>query len=152
MNGFDWKATIPWLLSLATIAIGIWQYADKQAQANREPFLREQMKFLFEASDVVSTLASTTDAKTWQDARARFWVLYWGPLSLVEDIPVERCMVKAGALVPPPEIAETPELPLKKLQNISYELAHLARNLVIQSWDAQLAMTASNSFKICQNG
>ncbi|MEX0346727.1 MAG: hypothetical protein AB3N20_17520 [Rhizobiaceae bacterium] len=57
-----WKTAIPWLLSIATIAIGIWQYADKQAQANRTPFLEKRLQLVFEASDTGATLATTVDA------------------------------------------------------------------------------------------
>ena len=74
---FDWKVAIPWFLSLVTVAVGIWQYADKQAQANREPFLRKQLDLIFEASDTVSLLANSTNPEAWEKARARFWVLYW---------------------------------------------------------------------------
>ena len=60
---FDWKIAVPWVLSLATVAIGVWQYADKQAQANREPFLKKQLELVFEASETVARLANVTDPK-----------------------------------------------------------------------------------------
>ncbi|TIT47937.1 MAG: hypothetical protein E5W64_15760, partial [Mesorhizobium sp.] len=85
MDHLDWKTFVPWAISIATVLLGIWQYSDKQAQANREPFLKEQTRLLFEASETVSTLANTTDPAVWKNARSRFWTLYWGPLSLVED-------------------------------------------------------------------
>jgi hypothetical protein len=135
---FDWKIAIPWLLSLVTVAVGIWQYADKQAQANREPFLREQLKLVFEASETVSKLANLTTPNEWQEARTRFWVLYWGPLGLVEDPAVARCMVKAGLIVPGPEKTEVPALPLATLKQTSIQLSHAARDLILSSWDVSL--------------
>ena len=91
---------IPWLLSLVTIGVGIWQFADKTAQANREPFLTRQLELCFEASDAGATLATETDPVLWEKARKSFWRLYWGPLSVVEDSAVEGAMVKLGRLVP----------------------------------------------------
>jgi hypothetical protein len=135
---FDWKIVVPWLLSVVTVAVGIWQYADKQAQANREPFLKEQLKLVFEASETVAKLANVTDPKTWQEARTRFWVLYWGPLGLVEDAVVARCMIKAGQIIPGPEHAEVPPLPLSGLKQTSIQLSHAARNLILDSWDVSL--------------
>ena len=134
---FDWKLAVPWVLGVATIAAGIWQYADKQAQANREPFLREQLELVFEASEKVSTLANSTDPETWSEAHERFWVLYWGPLGLVEDRNVESCMVKAGTIVPKPGAA-IPALPLVALQDTSLRLSHAARDLILAGWNIDL--------------
>jgi len=134
---FDWKLAVPWVLGLATIGAGIWQYADKQAQANREPFLRQQLELVFEASEKVSVLANSTDPQTWKDAHDRFWVLYWGPLGLVEDRNVESCMVKAGNIVPKPGAA-TPPLPLTALQDTSLKLSHAARDLILAGWNVDL--------------
>ncbi|TGW06657.1 hypothetical protein EN788_40965, partial [Mesorhizobium sp. M2D.F.Ca.ET.145.01.1.1] len=152
MDHLDWKTFVPWAISIATVLLGIWQYSDKQAQANREPFLKEQTRLLFEASETVSTLANTTDPAVWKNARSRFWTLYWGPLSLVEDVRVENCMVKLGEIIPPTKQAEIPALPFDDLRTASYELAHIARNLMIKSWDAKLDMKVTNSFSICKMG
>jgi hypothetical protein len=138
----DWKSFIPWMLSLATIGAGIWQYADKQAQSNREPFLREQLKLVLDASETVATLAVTTDPKVWQENRARFWTLYWGPLGMVEDKQVEFAMVEAGRIVPAPSEPNVPALPLTALQSPSLKLSHAARDLVLRSWDVNLPQLA----------
>jgi hypothetical protein len=152
MGRIDWKTLIPWAISIFAILLGIWQYSDKQAQANREPFLKEQTRLLFETSETVSTLANTTDPDTWKKARTRFWTLYWGPLSLVEDVHVEGCMVKLGGIIPAPTQVEIPNLPFDKLRTASYEMAHIARNLMITSWDAKLDMKVTNTFSICKDG
>lgn len=146
----DWKTTVPWLLSIATIGIGIWQYADKQAQANREPFLQQQLKLVFEATEVVSVLANTTDPKTWGEKRERFWVLYWGPLGVVESRLVARCMKLAGTKIPKPG-EPIPELPMEQLDAISLALSHAARDLILSSWQVHLPkLDGSNSTVICQ--
>ncbi|HET9538690.1 MAG TPA: hypothetical protein VFP43_25640 [Mesorhizobium sp.] len=135
---FDWKVAIPWFLSLVTVAVGIWQYADKQAQANREPFLRKQLDLIFEASDTVSLLANSTNPEAWEKARARFWVLYWGPLGIVEDNRIARCMIEASKLVPAPEVKTTPDLPVTALHTTSIRLCHVARDFILNNWDVEL--------------
>ena len=138
MERFDWKILIPWLLSVATIAIGIWQYTSTQAQANREPFLKKQLDLVFEATDVVSTLANTTDPKLWEEKRARFWQLYYGALGVVEDPQVQQAMADAGRLIPATEDPTPPTLPLMKLRPNSLKLSHAARELILESWDVSL--------------
>ena len=134
---FQWQSTIPIILGISTILIGIWQYSDKQAQANREPFLKAQMKLLFEASEVVATLASTRDPIVWRNTADRFWILYWGPLSVVENRKVEILMVRAKNIIRTSK-TEQLNLPVKKLQQTSLDLAHSIRNLIHESWNISL--------------
>lgn len=134
----DTKTYVPWLLAVTTILIGIWQYSDKQLQSNREPFLREQLRLVQEATEVVATLANTTDSEEWQTKRARFWVLYWGPLGMVEDRSIVQAMVEAGNIIPKTEQREVPELPLSALRQTALRLSHSARDLVLASWNVDL--------------
>jgi hypothetical protein len=67
-----------------------------------------------------------------------FWQLYWGPLSVVEDRAVEAAMVEMGRLVPA-HVPPASELPVKSLGGPSYRLAHALRDLVLASWQVDLA-------------
>ena len=134
----EWKTIFPWLLSIVTIAIGIWQYADKQAQANRKPFLQKQLELVFEASDTVALLATTSNDGEWLKAHARFWTLYWGPLGIVENQAVVHCMVQAGRIIGEPGLNVAPELPLSKLHGTSLALAVASRELILDSWQVEL--------------
>ena len=136
--GIDWRASVPWILSAFTILIGIWQYAEKSAQANREPFLREQLKLAIETSEVVGRLATSVDAVQWESDRSRFWALYYGPLAIVEDIDVEREMVSVGKMVPRPGQA-VPELPFNKLQGTALGLDYRLRQLILKAWGMDLS-------------
>lgn len=127
---------VGWIFSLLTIGAGIWQYADKKAQSNKEPFLRKQLDLCFAASDAAAALATTADAEKWQSAREEFWRLYWGTLSIVEDTNVEIAMVKFGNRLE--ELPRTPELPANVLQEPSLALAHAARDLILESWKVDL--------------
>ncbi|MFY9626430.1 MAG: hypothetical protein WAL40_07560 [Rhodoplanes sp.] len=135
MAGFT--VVIPWLLTLLTAMVGIWQFTAQQQQANRQPFLQKQLELCFQATETAGRLASETDPIEWEKARVTFWRLYWGPLSIVEDRAVETAMVKLGQLVPK-EKASAPKLPMHSLGVPSYQLAHAVRQLVLASWNVDL--------------
>lgn len=128
---------IPWLLSLLTVAVGIFQFSAQQSQANRQPFLQRQLELVFKASETAAILATERDPASWESARKTFWQLYWGPLSIVEDRDVEAAMVSFGRLLPrqpiPPDT-----LPMAALEQPSLRLALAARGLVLKSWGISL--------------
>jgi len=118
------------LLTLAGGMFGRWY---EQRQANKRPFLEKQLELSFEATDAASRLANETKSEAWEEARLTFWRLYWGPLSMVEDEAVKKAMETFGTQVSAIPVPP-PELPRPELQQLSYRLAHAARNLVISSW------------------
>ena len=68
MSGFT--VVIPWLLTLLTAMVGIWQFTAQQRQANRQPFLQKQLELCFQATETAGRLASETDPEEWEKARA----------------------------------------------------------------------------------
>jgi len=136
-TSWNWTITIPWIISFLTLGVGIYQYSHNQAQANREPFLRKQLELVFQISETVAELATDVDADRWEQARLRFWRLYWGPLSIVENREVEAEMVALGRIVPKSAVS-TPNLPMESLRGPSYRLAHAVRKLSMESWDVDL--------------
>jgi hypothetical protein len=138
MQNINLTVVIPWLLTLLTAGVGIWQFTFQQQQANRTPFLQKQLELSFLASETASRLATETNPEEWEKARTTFWRLYWGPLSVVEDRRVEAAMVNFGKLVPS-EPVKDPKLPMRSLQVPAYKLAHIIRDLVLESWNVHLA-------------
>ena len=136
-TAFGLSVIIPWILTLVRAATGIWQFTVQQSQANRQPFLQKQLELGFEATEAAARLATETNPEEWEKARARFWQLYWGPLSVVEDPTVESKMVDFGKLVPDQPV-NSPKLPMSDLRDPSYELAHAVRDLVLASWNVNL--------------
>ncbi len=130
------KTAITWALTMGTVLAGIWQFSSQQAQSNRVPFLTEQLKLCFEASDTAARLATETDPTKWEEARKNFWRLYWGTLGIVEDRAVEAAMVKLGTIVPPEPGSYA--LRMKSLETPSLELAHATRDLILASWKVDL--------------
>jgi len=137
MSTEDWIKLIVVVPTLLGAAAGIWQFLVQQRQANRQPFLQKQLELAFQASDTASRLATTTDTAEWEKARFNFWLLYWGPLSVIEDPDVENEMVEFGKLVPA-EPVSNPKLPMISLQEPSYKLAHALRHLILNSWNVNL--------------
>ena len=136
-SGFSFAVVVPWILTLATALVGIWQFTVQQSQTNRQPFLQKQLELAFQASETASRLATVTDPAEWEKARLTFWLLYWGPLSVVEDPKVESAMVAFGTLLPADPLPN-PTLPMTSLRVPSYNLAHAVRDLVLKSWDVRL--------------
>jgi hypothetical protein len=141
----QWQVLVSALIGAGTIGVGIWQFsedskrrADNAQFESRKPFLVKQMELCFQASEVASTLASSTDLETWRRANETFWMLYWGPLSIVETPlsgghgPVEEQMVAFGKVLEP--LQDNPTLPLKRLEQGSLDLAHKCRGLILDSW------------------
>lgn len=125
------------IISVAVALIGIWQFTEQQDQKNKEQFLLKQLGISFEASDTVAKLATETDPVKWEEARLKFWRLYWGTLSIVEDRDVEAAMVRLGSQVPKEPVSQ-PSLPMKVLERPSLCLAHKTRNLILSSWKVDL--------------
>jgi hypothetical protein len=136
-NGISLAIIIPWILTLVTALIGIWQFTVQQSQSNRQQFLQKQLELAFQASESASRLATLTEPAEWEKARQTFWILYWGPLSIVENRAVESAMVEFGKGVPPEPVSNL-KLPMASLQVPSYELAHALRDLVLDSWNVHL--------------
>ncbi|MBV8566303.1 MAG: hypothetical protein JO366_17760 [Methylobacteriaceae bacterium] len=134
----DPSLVVPWLLTLVTVGVGIWQFSQQQQEAHRQPFLQQQLDLCFQASDAAARLATETDPAEWEKARKTFWRLYWGTLSIVEDRGVEEAMVEFGKLVPDAPVA-APTLPMKSLAQPSFQLAHAARDLILASWRVDLS-------------
>lgn len=144
----QWQVLVSALIGAGTIGVGIWQFhedsvrrAENAQFEARRPFVVKQMEICFQASEAASTLASSTDAENWRRAKEAFWMLYWGPLSVVESPlsgeqgPVEKQMVVFGNALK--ALQNSPTLPLDSLEQESLELAHRCRDLIFDSWEIE---------------
>jgi len=57
-SGINLAVAIPWILTLVTALVGIWQFTVQQGQANRQPFLQKQLDLAFLASETTIKLAT----------------------------------------------------------------------------------------------
>jgi len=82
------KYKITTSLAAAAFLIGLVEYGASNFYSVRKPFLETQTSLCKSASEAAARLATTTDSKVWGKARDEFWMLYWGPLAIVEDVDV----------------------------------------------------------------
>lgn len=132
-----WAIAIPWLLTLVTAGIGLYQFGEQERDAARRPFLEKQLAACEEAAQVAASLATETDPAKWEVQRQKFWTLYWGRMALFENPVVEARMVQFGIDLPPGPVSQS-DLPMRSLTRDSLEVAHAARDLISQSWDVTL--------------
>jgi len=129
-------------LALLVLAGALYYRAISTVKPNDErsdPVLREEaVKLCREASEITARLASSSDRADWTAARSRFWVLYNGPLYIIESkekerspdrtSPLESAMVRFGRLLK--EAGDKPELPLATLDQGSLAVARACKDTV----------------------
>ncbi len=152
------------LVALAAFLWGVHTYQVTSQRTAAAPFYDKQITLYFEASQAAATLASTSDRVAWNAARDQFWMLYWGPLSMVEDISTGATTTRPLAPNEPPTVEEAMKLfggyllaveanlpstgiptdPQREtLQPPSYWLAHRLRDSMRASWPVRGDATAA---------
>jgi hypothetical protein len=138
------KFSVTTVIAVATIATGFVQFGSTYARSVQQPFLETQTERCFSAAENAARLASTLDPETWKKAREEFWMLYWGPLAIVEDVEpdaeasnvgdVQMLMVRFGEELKKVKEIPPPDLPLSQLENGSLAIAHACRDLLTSRW------------------
>jgi len=108
----------------------------------RKPFWEKQLELYFVASEAAATIATSQDKEVRATAEANFWILYWGPLGIVEDAGmkkpedavVERAMVRFGNCLSGKDTCS-----MQELKNRSLSLAHKCRESIGKSWEVKFA-------------
>ncbi len=121
----------------ATFAWGVFQFTISQKQQVEtrrieatKPFLERQLTLYTEATQLASTIATTSDAEKREKSVERFWSLYWGELALVEDELVEGAMIRFGEVLRMKDSGE-------EVRRRSLALAHACRNSLARSWGVE---------------
>jgi hypothetical protein len=141
------------LIAVAGFWFGVYQYSyrvnNDQKQRNetkelelRKPFWEKQLQLYFSASEAAATIATSQKREERAAAEAKFWVLYWGPLGIVEDAGmtkpedavIEQAMVNFGNCLSGVEKCNASELKQRSLL-----LAHKCRESVGKSWEVKFA-------------
>lgn len=97
----------------------------------RQPFFEKRLELYIEVTTAASTIASSTDPAEVLKAKAEFWRLYWGPLRVVDELPVESsatffgdCLNDASKCTP-------------NIKQMSFDLAHKCSDSMISSWNTE---------------
>lgn len=144
------------LVLVVGLALPLWQYVVtlekernerdekrkiEETQRNREieaalrearkPFLERQQTLYFEAASTASKLAILPKGAERDAAYKRFYHLYWGELSVVEDELVESSMVRFKETL---ELYETGQVDKSELERASLNLARSCRSSLARGW------------------
>jgi hypothetical protein len=99
--------------------------------------VQKQTDLCLQASEHAARLSSTRDSAEWKKSREEFWMLYWGPLAVVEEAGssshVASEMVKFGDALKAIDPA-APSLPVEELTGASIAVAHACSDLVRSKW------------------
>lgn len=124
--------------------------AEELRREAAKPFWDAQLKLYLKASEAAAVIARN-DEKTRPAAEEQFWILYYGPLAIVEDVStkdkppaVARAMVEYGNY-----LRDTPpmERDRGRMQNYSFQLAHAMRDAAGPSFDLTPANLDPNRTK-----
>lgn len=85
-----------------------------------------------EASESAALIAMSGSAAAASEPRTKFWKLYWGPMSLVEDASAKKAMETFGKVLGD---FEGGAILAPALQNPSYQLAVKLRESLKNTWD-----------------
>ena len=129
-------------VALLGAAVALLQYRSSQAQSQAKLWLerkslqftlsREKSELFAQAARSAATMATSSNPDAVRKAMEEFWLLYWGPLTLVEGPQVETSMVKIGALLDRLG-SDFPDTPIKsrhELKMAAYELGQACRSEV----------------------
>src|ERR1041385_126560 len=134
------KFVVPVIITVVTLVAGFIQFGTTSAFSVRQPFLQKQTDLCHAAAEHVARLASTIDPKTWDRSREEFWMLYGGPLAIVEDVEsqaenrVEAAMVTFGAELAKIDL-KAPSLPVRVLEQPALRVSHACRDLLSSKWN-----------------
>ncbi len=138
------------LVTVLGFLFTVWQYRDEQAKSRQaaerqairdadvsqrefmKPLLDQQQRLYFEAASAAATIATASNAEDRRQAEARFWVLYWGPLVMVESTEVSGAMKAFGRCVTGED-----NCPPLEVRNRSLTLASTLEASILKTWNAR---------------
>lgn len=124
-------------IAIVTLIAGFIQFGTTSAFSVRQPFLEMQTKLCQSAAEHAARLASSIDPETWSESREEFWMLYWGPLAIVEDVEANSRVATEMKIFGDDlkSIGTTqPTLPVSSLEQPALRVAHACRDLLSTKW------------------
>lgn len=129
-----WELWLKALTLVGAIIAGWWTYQTYTETKEREfytTYWNRKLELFLNTSQHASTLATTTDPEAFRTARANYLELFYGRLSLVEGESVKQAMMAFIPLIP---AGDPPSLPLKELEQPSYQLTLKLKQELVDSW------------------
>jgi hypothetical protein len=95
----------------------------------RKPFLEKRFQVYNEVVLAAATIVTSADAAEVKRAKANFWILYSGPLTLVEDKEVRKALVTFGEC-----IKESAKCDEQTLRERAETVAAFCRESIGEGW------------------
>lgn len=134
------KDLITFVIAIATVSIGLWQYRRTSTREFIKPLREAQLKLYEKAASLAATLATTPrDEKQWTDAHSEFLCLYYGPLAMLEDFDHRhgtKALTVESAMIAFKDCLD--QRRYDRLSDLSLALAHACRSSLGRSWQVRL--------------
>jgi hypothetical protein len=142
--------TLTIIVTVLGFAFSVWQYTREQAkdrksaedQARRadetrqrefmKPLLDKQQQLYFEAATAAAIIASSPDGPERRQAIDKFWMLYWGPLVMVESKEVSNAMTTFKRCLTGEDKCSDADV-----KNRSLALASTLEASILKTWNAK---------------
>ena len=116
---------------ITTVCLGLYQFTKQQESNRKQKYWDEQFTIYNEACETTAAIAVTSTLEESKTDRKKFWSLYWGKMSLIENQDVETAMYNYGVQL---ELCENGKAELSSLQSLSYKVAHSCRDSLKETW------------------
>lgn len=124
------------IVILLGVVVTIRNFGRSHTNSFQSSFWSKQLNYYLQASTYAAELTEHTfDSSDYKTSRKNFNVLYWGPMSIVEDKKVKGAMkeFRNELLIYESNIKD--EKALARLQQKSFQLARTCRESSIKRWD-----------------
>jgi hypothetical protein len=106
------------------VVAAIWgyhTYTDTKEKEFYSVFWNKKLSLFLETSSAASTMATTESINEFNNARTKYWELFFGRLSLIEGDAVKKAMESFSSSIPT-GLGQEDQLPLVSLQQPAYKL------------------------------
>ena len=113
---------------VASVVGGAWAvvaYLNGKRLEYKKVFNDSQLEIVLLAAQTAGDLVGLADPAAWEDAKGRFWELYWGRLVIFEDNGVIDKMVSLGKAIEQGSFEER-----RKLEGTVYDLSLALRDFL----------------------
>jgi hypothetical protein len=135
-NADIWDLSLKTLTLLGVIIAAVWAYFTYKDTKEKEfytQYWNKKLSLFLETSQAAATMATTNSLPDFQAARAKFWELFYGRLSLVEGRRVKAAMEEFASAVPKGD-PNPNALPLEQLKGPAYVLSLNLNKELSDSW------------------
>lgn len=134
------KAWELWIKAL-TLSVAVFggiaaylQYIDTKEKEFYSTFWNQKSDFFIRTSRAASIMATTHSVDEFNAARAEYWELFFGPLSMVEGLCVKEAMKAYSTCIPKIPIESSDELPMAHLEQPTYRLTIRLKDELGKAW------------------